>query len=61
MVKVAQNNTVWRSKLEEMIIWKKSKKLSIARVLKLSDLVRIFQHKTSQELRVTGAVRGPRR
>ena len=43
-VNVAQNSTVRRSKLEEMIIWIKQKWL-IAGVLKLSDLAMPLLHK----------------
>ena len=43
-VNVAQNSTVWRSKLEEMIHWK-NKKWLIARVLKSSDLDMPCLHK----------------
>ena len=55
-VKVAQNNTVWRFKLEDMTNWTKRKMID-----RLSDFVRIFQHENFREFRVTGVVTGPGR
>ena len=45
LVNVAKNSAVWRSKLEEMTNWKKTKKCLIARVLKSSDLDMPLLHK----------------
>ena len=46
------------SKLEEKDKLEKTKMIDRTCV-EMSDFVRIFQHKTSRELRVTGVVGGP--